>query len=220
MDTIIIPGRFLSGLPDQTSGTSEAGINELLNLLQMESNCQLTALKILEFVRDHQSSGSNLLFLPENMEWDGENLLLHPINLTDAPLDTPEACLPPETFIPGPNTSSGSMWSLGTFIYECLTGDLLPIEFDDQTGRLWGLEDIFDVQFGSAAVISGPAKDLMRILLQEDPNKRPTPTAALEFRWFRAAQATLKRGLRDSRSVRKPVGQPVDRFCPREVCAQ
>jgi hypothetical protein len=179
-----------------------------------EHDCAALVLKLLQFFQyRHVHNTQAVLLRPEHIIHDGNDLL---VRLQDPDGDTPDQYIPPEDLDPKGNTVSQTLWCLGILIYECLTGSLPPIEFGDG-GKVYGLEHIFDDPNGHAAHISSNAQDAIKAFLREDPRNRPTPAAAMNLRWFRAARESPP----VASITKSPVlSNPVEIVWPIDLCAQ
>jgi len=93
---------------------------------------------------------------------------------------------PPEIVKRTPyNGKTADVWSLGVLLFVLLSG-LFP--FDDSHNRV---EFIFDkivaAEFFAPSFLSTDAKDILKMMLHPDPNKRPSVRTLLKHPWFSVA---------------------------------
>lgn len=101
---------------------------------------------------------------------------------------------PPEVFRDNPNGYSGKkrdMWSLGVFLYVCLTGRY-PFQGSGHTlsARIKSGEYQIDRNVGQ--MISSEAKNLIGKLIVVEPDERLTADEVLKHSWFNNEQLNLR----------------------------
>jgi serine/threonine protein kinase len=169
------------------------------------------AVKALKFIEDRERCNqSHVLFFPENVGIDGDDLLV----IRGGPNDT----TPPQYMVPGASgtsrvTMQQSMWSVGVMIYCSLIGVAPPITFKD--GAISGLNTIFDQ--GHPSKLSEQAKTFIGRLLAADPKNSPTPQQALDLVWLKSQRDKYVLVAAAPENVKGPIAEAVPENSP-EVC--
>lgn len=125
---------------------------------------------------------------------------------TDMTLEGTPWYMAPET-LSSQVTPASDLWSAGVMAYQLLTGKYPFDDFKNQhnpsISAIWRsvLMDKLDFNRKHWDGISDEAKDFVRLLLNRDPDKRPTAKAVLEHPWLRGDSKERSTGKQLSSSV-------------------